>query len=319
MDTLLSRRGLLTLGVAGLAAGAGVPVPSAAAAPPAPDAEPFTYGLNTSTVRGHNLPITKVIDLVAAAGYRSIEPWIRELDEHVKAGGSLEDLGKQLRDRGLRVDSAIGFFDWIVDDPARRKKGLEEARRNLEMVQKIGGRRLAAPPAGATDRTDLNLDRAAERYRALLELGRGFGVVPQVEVWGFSKAVGRLSEATYIAVQADHPNACVLPDVYHLYKGGSGFGGLRLLSPEAVHVIHVNDYPASPGRDKINDSDRVYPGDGVAPYQNILPDLYKAGFRGTLSVELFNKTYYADDPAIVLKTALEKLRAKVRESLRQTA
>ena len=40
-----------------------------------------------------------------------------------QSGGSLEDLGKRLRDAGISVESAIGFFDWIVDDPARRREG----------------------------------------------------------------------------------------------------------------------------------------------------------------------------------------------------
>ena len=35
----------------------------------------------------------------------------------------------------------------------------------------------------------------AERYRSLLELGDGIGVVPQVEVWGASKTLSRLGEA----------------------------------------------------------------------------------------------------------------------------
>ena len=49
------------------------------------------------------------------------------------------------------MPSAIGFFEWIVDDDDRRKKGLEEARRSLDLVQQVGGKRLAAPPVGATN------------------------------------------------------------------------------------------------------------------------------------------------------------------------
>ena len=64
----------------------------------------------------------------------------------------------------------------VVDDDARRKKGLEETRRVMDMLQQVGGKRLAAPPAGATDQADLSLLKAAERYRELLELGERFGI-----------------------------------------------------------------------------------------------------------------------------------------------
>ena len=185
----------------------------------------------------------------------------------------------------------------------------------MDMVRKIGGTRLAAPPAGATDRNDIDPKRVAERYRALLELGDTTGVIPQVEVWGFSRTLGTLGEAAQAAIAADHPRACVLPDVYHLYKGGSGFHGLKLLGKDALHVIHLNDYPADPPRGTITDADRVYPGDGVAPLTEIFRDLRAIGFHGVLSIELFNKTYWSQDASTVLETAIAKLRGVVKSSL----
>ena len=303
----ISRRHLLA-GAGALAAGA-LPVHAADTKPPE---EPFRYMLNTSTIRGQKLALTEEIALAAKAGYHAIEPWIGELDQYAKDGGSLKDLGKRVRDVGLTVESAIGFPEWIVDDDARRKKGLETAKRDMEYVQQIGGKRLAAPPAGATNQGDLNLLRAAERYRKLGELGDEYGVVPMVEVWGFSKTLGRLGEATLVAMESAYPKACVLPDVFHLYKGGSAFTGLKLVGPQTVQVIHVNDYPALPSREKITDAERVYPGDGVAPLKEMFRDLYRAGFRGHLSVELFNRKYWMEDPATVARTGLEKLRAVVR-------
>src|SRR5260370_32662786 len=86
----------------------------------------------------------------------------------------------------------IGFAEWIVYDETRRKKGMEQAKHDMDMVQQIGGKRLAAPPAGAIQQADLNLSKAAERYRALLELGDQLGIVAELEIWGFSKDLSRL-------------------------------------------------------------------------------------------------------------------------------
>jgi len=321
VDLDLTRRDWLLRGTSAVAAGAALAASQARGAqtPGNPADEPFGYCLNTSTIRGHNLPIARSAEMIAGAGYRGIEPWVRELDAHAQGGGSLEALGAAFRDLGLSVESAIGFFDWVVDDDARRKKGFEEARRSMEVVAKVGGRRIAAPPVGATDRTDIDLDRAADRYRELLELGEKMGVVPQVEVWGFSKTLGTLADVAHVAAGAGHPDACILPDVYHLHKGGSGFRGVRLLGKQAVHVFHVNDYPESPPRATITDADRIYPGDGVAPLKTLLHDLDANGFRGMLSVELFNRSYYAQPAEAVLETALKKLRAVVREAFADRA
>jgi sugar phosphate isomerase/epimerase len=312
---MLSRRQMLARSGGLLGAGmACSAVQDARPAGPPAGKEPFGYCLNTSTIRGQMLPIVDVVEIAAKAGYRGIEPWIRELDQYVQGGGSLKDLGKRIADLGLSVESAIGFAEWIVDDDARRAKGLEEARRNMDLLVQIGGKRLAAPPTGATRQSDLNLFKAAQRYRALLEIGDQTGVVPQVEVWGFSQSLGRLGEAVLVAVESGHPRACLLPDVYHIFKGGSDFAGLKLLSGAAIHVFHVNDYPAAPARAEMNDSHRVYPGDGVAPLGSIFRDLYASGFRGMLSLELFNRDYWQQDPLAVARTGLEKTREAVVRS-----
>ena len=141
------------------------------------------------------------------------------------------------------------------------------------------------------------------------------GVVPQLEVWGFSKTLTRLSTAVMFAVETGHPKACVLADAYHLYKGGSDVNGVRLLGPLGMHVMHVNDYPADPPRERITDAMRVYPGDGVAPLKQIFTTLRDIGYRGYLSLELFNEKYWKEADALtVASTGLQKTREAVQKA-----
>ncbi len=284
-------------------------LPQAAEAAPMDDA--FRFCLNTSTISGQKLGLEREIEITAQAGYHAIEPWLRDIDAYADAGKSLKDLGKKIADLGLTVESSIGFFEWIVDDDARRAKALEQAKRDMDRVKQIGGKRIAAPASGATDRSDMNLLKIADRYRALLELGDKMDVVPELEVWGFSKTLTRLSDAAYVAIAANHPKACILADVYHLYKGGSDFAGIHLLNGKSLPVLHFNDYPANPRRSEISDAQRVYPGDGVAPLTEILHTLQEIGFHGYLSLELFNKEYWKHDALEVARTGLEKMKAAV--------
>ncbi|MGE3805589.1 MAG: sugar phosphate isomerase/epimerase family protein [Gemmataceae bacterium] len=289
-------------------------LPALAAAPaalPAADAPKtgFRYCLNTSTIRADKLDLVAKIDIAAKAGYDGIEPWIREIDDHVKSGGTTKDLARRIADKGLAVPSAIGFAAWIVDDEAQRNKGLEEAKRSMELVRQIGGTALAAPPVGATKEPGLDLQKAAERYRKLLEIGDQAGVTAELEVWGFSRNLSRLGEVAYVAIECGHPKACLLLDVYHLYKGGNDFNGLKQLNGGAMRAFHMNDYPAEPPRAAINDAQRVHAGDGVAPLKQILRDLKQTGFQGYLSLELFNRDYWKQEPLAVAKTGLEKMKA----------
>jgi sugar phosphate isomerase/epimerase len=269
----------------------------------------YRYCLNTSTIRGQKLTLVEEIELAAQAGYQGIEPWLSEIEEYVQTGGTLADLRKRIADLGLAVEGGIGFAEWIVDDDAQRAAGLEQARRDMDTLAAIGATRMAAPAAGAQDQVGLDLYKAGERYRRLLELGELTGVTPLLEVWGFSKTLSRLGEALLIAAEARHKDACLLLDVYHLYKGCSDFTGLKLVHGPAIAVLHMNDYPAHPMRADIQDSDRVFPGDGVAPLGSIFRDLKANGFDGVLSLELFNPTYYQRDPLEVIREGLDKMKA----------
>jgi sugar phosphate isomerase/epimerase len=280
--------------------------------------------LNTSTIReavgdwGKARPILDGIAIAAKAGYDAIEPWIQELDEYTKGGGTLADLKKRISDAGLAVPNAIGFAEWVVDDETRRKKGLEQAKRDMEKVLAIGGAQLAAPPVGATaggSRRDdpktsqaVSAQQAADRYGALQEIGTKLGVKPLVELWGHSASLRQLGEAALTVLQSSLPDGAILPDVYHLYKGGSPFHGVGMLAPNTIGIFHVNDYPKIE-RSTIKDQDRVFPGDGIAPLKELFSTLATMKYTGYLSLELFNTTYWKQDPNTTARTGLEKLKA----------
>ena len=285
-----------------------------------PDSLPFRFCLNTSTIRecnyqGRKVDILADIEVASKAGYTGIEPWIGELDRYTKEGGSLSDLKKRIADAGLTVESAIGFAAFLHENDEERKKGLEEAKRCMGLVHAIGGERLAAPPVGVTDKTGLDLHKLADRYHVLCELGQAEGILPQLELWGFSKTLCRLGEVAFVGIEAAHPQACFLLDIYHIYKGGSDFEGLAMFAGGRMHNFHVNDYPAEPPRATINDANRVYPGDGVAPLDKIFRTLRDVGYRGVLSLELFNRDYWKQDALEVARTGLEKTRAAVVHAL----
>jgi sugar phosphate isomerase/epimerase len=259
--------------------------------------------------------LDKEIEIAAKAGYNAIEPWVHKIHEYAGSGGNLKDLRKHIGDLGLTVESAISFFRWIVDDDNERAGGLEQAKRDMDILAQIGGKRIAAPPAGATREPGLNLLKAAERYRMLLEIGDKIGVVGQIELWGSSKNLHRLGQCMFVVIESGHPKACLIPDVYHIYRGGSDFTGLKLLSANAIRVFHLNDYPADPPRNKISDRDRVMPGDGIAPLTQILRDLYANRSQAVLSLELFNPTYWKQDPLKVAKIGLDKMKTAVSKAL----
>lgn len=313
--TMIDRRAFLVTGGAIAATAASSSAEPTPVAQPTPDAPSITFCLNMSTLRGQQLTLPEQVRVAAEAGYDSIEPWMGDLQKFVESGGRLADLHQQIQDAGMTVASAIGFAEWIVDDVARRAAGLAQARRDMEMVAAIGGQRIAAPPVGAQRTVGPPLPIIAERYRVLLELGRETGVRPQLELWGFSTTLSRLGELAYVATESRHEDACVLPDFYHIYKGGNDFASLGMIEASRMHVFHINDYPAEPSLTDIEDKHRVFPGDGVCPLPQVIASLIRHGFAGAFSLELFNPEYWKRDALEVAREGLEKSRAVVASAM----
>ncbi|MDD4267219.1 MAG: sugar phosphate isomerase/epimerase [Pirellulaceae bacterium] len=315
MTDRLSRRDFVA--ATGALAGATILAAGAPAGAPAATApsQRFILGLNTGTILGHHLSAPEQVDVAAKAGYRAIEPWTGDLKKYVDGGGSLKDLRKRIDDAGLLVSSAIDFSPWAVAERAARARGIEQMKHAMGMLAELGGRHIAAAPAGIHRTPGIDLLDVARRYREILEIGASIGVIPQLEIWGGAETLGRAGEAALVAMQTGHPKACLLLDAYHMYKGGSPFEGLRLLNGAAMVNFHINDYPADPPVDQINDSHRVYPGDGVCPLADVLRALHETGFRGVLSLELFNKTYWEQYDALTnARLGLEKTTAVLEKA-----
>lgn len=266
---------------------------------------PWPICLNTSTIRP--TPLEDKVRIAAGAGYDGIEIWVDELEKHETEGGDVKALGAEIRDRGLFVPDVIGLWDCMPASQEGWEKSLTATRNRMRLAAAVGSKHVAAIPA--PDRPDFDLKWGADRYRDLLKIGRDeFGIVVACEFVGFMKGVRRLGQGAAIALDADDPDACLVADTFHLYRGGSGFEGIRHLNGDFIAVFHWNDVPAQPPREELGDKHRIYPGDGILPLKHVLHLLRAIDYRGPLSLEMFNPTHWQQDPKVVAETGLKKIR-----------
>jgi sugar phosphate isomerase/epimerase len=271
--------------------------------------------VNTSTFAkpgSSAVPLTEEIRLAAALGCTHIELWSVELTAWTDSGRDLAELKKILDDAGLKVPSVISLLGWMDGSGSEHAAALDKCKRQMEQAAAVGAPRIVATPSiviGAAT-CDFDLDLAAARYRELLEMGADFDVWPMMEFLGFVRSVYLLEQAVAIAELADHPEATVVLDPFHLWRGGSGFNRLGGLTAQQIGICHFNDAPADhPPRFQQGDEDRVYPGDGVLPLVDMVRTLHGLGYRGPLSLELFNPSYWALPPEENLRRGLDATRA----------
>ncbi len=268
----------------------------------------LTICLNLSTIMGQGLGFIKELEVASKAGFRSVEIWVPTLEKYLNSGGSIAEAKKVISNLGLKIENTIGFAPWIVDENDTRAKGLEQMKKEMGWVRELGCLRMAAPPMGATQKSDLNLKAAGERYGKILEIGKQMEVIPQLEMWGHSKCLNRVADVLFVAAEAGKEDAKLLLDVYHIYRGESSIDSLHVVGENSLDIFHVNDYTTNIKPADIKDADRIYVGDGEAPIENIIKRLTPNNRPLVISLELFNKTYYAQDAQLVANTGFQKMK-----------
>lgn len=279
---------------------------------------PFRISLNTSTISVYKLEADQQIDMVTSAGFDGIELWMRDIVAFLDKGGTTTQLKEKLDAGNLVLENIIGFSQWCSDDAEVRQKAIIQLRKEMLITAELGGKYIAAPVMGIKTLDPTKFSEYAQRYKDILALKEETKVTPVIEIWG-TGVLSKLADCAQITIATGHPDAAMLLDFYHLFRGGSDWDTLDLLNGSRLPVIHMNDYPANPVREELTDAHRLLPGEGICPFDAILPKLYAAGFRGGLSVELFNKEYWATmDAETMLKNSYEKTVAVVENAMQNT-
>lgn len=268
----------------------------------------FRYSLNSSTIK--TTPILQKIAVAAEAGYEGIELWHDDIDAHLAAGGTLQEIRQAIDDHGLQVPTTIHLKDWFQPAGPAHAAAMDEAKRKLQQAAAVGApHTVAGPPHGTADRT-----LGQQHYQELLELGQQFGVRPAFEYLGFVQDIKTIDDALQIITGASHPQACLVLDPFHCFVGGGGIESISRLQPQQIAVSHFNDALALKPAATQRDPDRVFPGDGAIDLKRYCDLLRQIGFAGFLSLELFREDLWQMDPLTVATTGLRKMRAAAEVS-----
>ena len=264
----------------------------------------FRYCLNSSTIKP--TPVLEKIRVAAKAGYSAIEIWHDDIELHLASGGTVKEIRHAVDDQRLAVPTTIylkGYWDPALPEYAA---DMEVIKRRLEQAATLGAPHVISGPP---PQSDVDYALLSRQYRALLELGKQYGVRPAFEYLGFVDEVNSLAKALRVIEGAQHPDATVVIDPFHDFRGGSNHEAIARLRPEQIAISHFNDSPGQPAAHLQGDADRVMPGDGVVDLKRYVALLKQIGYDRWISLELFREDLWQRDPLEVARLGLEKMRA----------
>ncbi|MCH8042238.1 MAG: sugar phosphate isomerase/epimerase [Planctomycetes bacterium] len=270
----------------------------------------FIYCLNTSTIGPQ--PLMEKIRLAGKHGFAGIELWHDDVFAYVEQGGTVADVNKAVADEGLIVPCTIAMKGWCEASDDEYSTVLEDVKRRMNLAAELGSPYIVATPA----HVPVDYEIIKRRYKELLELGREIGVKPTFEYLGFCVSVYRIDQALEIVTAVDDPDATILLDAFHNYRGGSTFDDLTKVPLHLIGHYHLDDAPADPPREQQRDPDRVMPGDGILDLAAEIQWLRDVGYDKdsgtgggrTISLELFNPGLWKKDPDEVLALGMERMK-----------
>lgn len=268
----------------------------------------FPLCLNTSTIKTRPLP--EKIEVTARAGFDGIELWCQDVETYLEDGGSLSRLRAMLSHAGLAVPSMIALQAWAHLSPEEWRAFLPVARRRLRLASELGCPRLVASPS----RPVCPIEQTAERYADLLRLGRSIGTLPVMEFLGFTEQVKDLPTVLEVVARSNDPQATIVLDPFHIFRGGGSFRDVLLVPGHRVGICHFNDAVGTPPREQQTDADRVMPGEGALPLVDLLHQLVAVGYTGPISLELFRPDLWDQDPLSVAREGIRSMRAVLAQA-----
>lgn len=118
-----------------------------------------------------------------------------------------------------------------------------------------------------------------------------------------------LDEALELLSAINKDNVGLVIDTFAFYANNSRASDIRRIRPDDLLLVHLNDSNAVRGDVVLEESNRIFPGDGVIPFDEIIPEFLKIGYNGVYSIELINPDIWAWDPSEVFRKSYSSLQS----------
>jgi 4-hydroxyphenylpyruvate dioxygenase len=281
----------------------GSPTPAPGPATPGPRRrKPLRRSIATVCLSG---TLEDKLAAAAQAGFDGIEVFEPDL---VASPWSPVEIAARCADLGLSIDLYQPFRDLDSTDAIRFDRNLRRAERKFDVMQQLGVDTVLVCSSVSDDAVS-DVDRLAEQLAtAATKAGdRGLRLAYEALAWGRHVFTW---EASWEAVRrADSPALGLCLDSFHVLSRGGDPTGFAGIPGDKLFFLQLADAPQLE-MDVLQWSrhHRLFPGQGAFDLATFLRCVLQAGYRGPLSLEVFNDVFRQSEPR---RTAVDAMRSLV--------
>lgn len=254
------------------------------------------------------------LQAIAAAGFDGVEIFENDL---LTFGDTPEVAGRMARDLGLDITLFQPFRDLEGLPEPFRSRAFERAERKFDVMQQLGCDLMLVCSTVSPEALG-GIDRAAGDLRELGERAGARGLRVGYEALAWGRYVNDHRDAWEVVRRADHPNAGLILDSFHTLARRIDVSTIRSIPGDRIFIVQLADAP-------LIDMDLLYwsrhfrnmPGQGDLPVSDFLRAVLATGYRGPLSLEVFNDQFRGSSPKAVAVDGHRSLSNLLDQAARQ--
>ncbi|MBU2670785.1 sugar phosphate isomerase/epimerase and 4-hydroxyphenylpyruvate domain-containing protein [Actinoplanes bogorensis] len=230
------------------------------------------------------------LEAAAAAGFDGVEIFENDL---IGSARSPEEIRARVRDLGLTIELYQPFRDAEGAPPARFAAVERRFRAKLDLMARLGAEMILICSSVAPDTIDDD-ELAAGQLRRLAGMAgaRGMRIAYEALAWG--RHVSTWEHSWDLVRRADHPALGLCLDSFHVLSRTDAYGEIP---GDRVFFLQLADAPRL-DMDVLQWSrhHRLFPLQGRLDLAGFTGAVLRAGYRGPLSLEVFNDVFRQSDP-----------------------
>jgi len=233
------------------------------------------------------------LEAIAAAGFRGVELFESDL---LSYNGTPKDVAKAMADLGLAPITFQPFRDFEGMPDVQRQRTFDRAERKFDLMQELACDLLMACSNVAPESLG-GIERAAADFRELGERAQKRGLRVGFEALAWGRHISDYRDAWEVVRRADHPAVGLVLDTFHIFARKTDLKPLPAIPGDRIFLVQLADAPWLE-MDYISWSRhfRCFPGQGDMPLADFMAAMQATGYRGDLSLEIFNDQFRAGSP-----------------------
>src|ERR1700751_254233 len=230
------------------------------------------------------------LKVIAAAKFDAVEIFENDL---LAFNERPRDIAARCRDLGLSICAYQPFRDFEGMPAPPRARNFGRAERKFDLMVELGTD-LMLVCSNVSPLSLGGIDRAAADFRELAEHAKERGLRVGFEALAWGKHVSDYRDAWEIVRRADHPNICIILDSFHILAPRFPISAIPSIPGDRIFLVQLADAPQLE-LDVLSWSrhHRSFPGQGDLPVGDFMDALAATGYRGPLSLEIFNDEFRA--------------------------